>query len=290
VRLIVPFAAGGPADIVGRALAERLPELWGQPVVVENRGGAGGNIGTEYVARRPADGYTLLLAANTLVTAPALVPALSFDPMRDFVPIAQVAYHPQILLVHPAVPARTLAEFIALAKAQPVSYGSSGVGAPTHLAGALLGAVAGIELIHVPFGGTAPVHTAVLGGQVQAVFQNPSLAVPAVRDGRLRALANTSPTRWRDLPEVPTVAELGYPGFDVVAWYGVLAPAGLPPAIAERAEAGILATLRTPQVRQRLLTAGLDLPGRGAAEFRAVMVQDMAKWGELIRRTGIRGD
>jgi tripartite-type tricarboxylate transporter receptor subunit TctC len=290
VRLIAPFAPGGPADLIARVLAERLAQLWRQPVVVENRPGAGGNVGAEYVARTPPDGHTLLVAANTLVTAPALVPRLPFDPLRDFTPIAQVASHPHILVVHPSVPAWTLAEFVALARAQPVSYGSGGVGASSHLSGALLAVMAGIELTHVPFGGTAPAQAAVLGGQVQAVFQNPILAVPAVRDGRLRALANTGASRWRDLAEVPTMAELGYPGFEAVSWYGVLGPAGLPAAAVERAEAAILATVRTPGTRDRLLTAGLDLPDRGAAEFRAVLEQDLAKWGDLVRRAGIRGD
>jgi tripartite-type tricarboxylate transporter receptor subunit TctC len=290
VRLVAPFAPGGPADLIARALAERLSQSWRQSVVVENRPGAGGNVGAEHVARTPPDGHTLLVAANTLVTAPAMVPRLSFDPLRDFTPVAQVAYHPHILVVHPSVPARGLAEFVALAKTSPIAYGSGGVGASSHLSGALLAAMAGIELTHAPFAGTAPAQTAVLGGQVQAVFQNPILAVPAVRDGRLRALACTGTARWRDLPEVPTVAESGYAGFEAVSWYGVLGPAGLPPAVVARAQADVLAAVGAPETRARLLAAGLDLPDRGAAAFRRVMEADLAKWGDLIRRAGIRAD
>lgn len=287
VRIVAPFAPGGPADVIARTLAERLPQIWQQPVVVENRTGAGGNIGSEYVARMPPDGYTLLIAPSTIVTAPALMPRLPFDPIRDFTPIAQAASHPQILIVHASVQARTVAELVALARTQPVAYGSAGVGVSSHLLGALFAMVANVELTHVPFNGTAPAHAAVLGAQVQAVFQNPTLAVPAVRDGRVRALATTGTTRWRDLPDVPTFAELGYAGFEPVTWYGVLGPAGIPPGIVERAEAAILAALRAPETRSRLMAVGFDLPDRGAADFRAVMQDDLVKWGTLIRRAGI---
>jgi len=290
VRIVAPFAPGGPADIIARTLAERLPQIWQQPVVVENRTGAGGNIGSEYVARMPPDGYTLLIAPSTIVTAPALVPRLPFDPIRDFTPIAQAASHPQILIVHPSVQARTVAELVALARTQPVAYGSAGVGVSSHLLGALFAMVANVELTHVPFSGTAPAHAAVLGGQVQAVFQNPTLAVPAVQDGRVRALATTGTTRWRDLPDVPTFAELGYAGFEPVTWYGVVGPARMSSGIVERAEGAILAALRTPETRSRLMAVGFDLPDRGAAAFQAVMQEDLAKWGELIRRAGIRSE
>ncbi len=288
VRLVAPFAPGGPSDVIARALAEQLGRSWRQPVVVENRPGAGGNVGSDYVARQPPDGLTLVVAANTLVTAPALVQRLPFDPLRDFTPIALVAQHPHILVVHPSVPATTLAELIALARTRPVSYGSGGVGAASHLSGELLAVSAGVELTHVPFAGTAPAQAAVLGGQVDAVFQNPILAVAAIRDGRLRALATTGPSRWRDLPDVPTIAELGYPGFEAFSWYGVLGPARLPSAIADRAESSILAALRVPETRTRLIGAGFDLPDLGAAAFRAVMARDLAKWAELIARAGIR--
>ncbi|WP_431271500.1 tripartite tricarboxylate transporter substrate-binding protein [Dankookia sp. P2] len=217
VRLVVPFPPGGPADVLARLLAERLAEGWGQPVIVENRGGAGGNIGAEAVARAAPDGHTLLLCASSHVQGAALYNRLPFDPIRDFTPVAQLAYYSLVLVVHPSVPAADLAEFEALLRARPgeVTITSAGVGTPTHLTAELFRSRAGVAFTHVPFGGAAPAHAALLGGQVQAMFHNPVMAVPAVQAGRLRALATTGAARAVALPAVPTLAESGYPGFEV---------------------------------------------------------------------------
>src|SRR4051812_22860470 len=253
VRLVVPFPPGGPADVLARLLAERLAEGWGQPVVVENRGGAGGNIGAEAVARAAPDGHTLLLCASSHVQGAALYTRLAFDPVRDFTPVAQLAYYSLVLVVHPSVPATDLAGFEALLRAQPgqVTVASAGIGTPTHLTAELFRSRAGVEFTHVPFGGAAPAHAALIGGQVQAMFHNPVMAVPAVQAGRLRALATTGAARAVALPAVPTLAEGGYPGFESGTWYAVLGPAGLPAPVVARVESDLRRTVALPAVRDK---------------------------------------
>jgi tripartite-type tricarboxylate transporter receptor subunit TctC len=292
VRIVVPYAAGGPSDIIARAVAERLFEAWRQPVVVENRPGAGAAIGAEHVARAAADGHTLLLAASAHVMNPPLMPRLPYHAVRDFTPILQAAYHPMILVVHPSVPAGGFAELQALARRQEggVTIGSAGVGNASHLAAALLGVEAGFPFTHVPYNGSAPSMTALVSGQVQASFLNSTVATQQVRAGRLRALAATSLERWRELPEVPTVAELGHPGFEVGAWYGFLGPAGLPEPIVAKLHRDLRAAVQAPAVRERITGAGLDLRDAGPAEFRRIMETELAKWERVIRTAGIRPD
>jgi tripartite-type tricarboxylate transporter receptor subunit TctC len=292
VRVVVPYAAGGPTDIIARAVAERLFETWRQPVVVENRPGAGAAIGAEHVARAAPDGHTLLLGASAHVMNPPLMPRLPYHAVRDFTPIIQAAYHPMILVVHPSVPANSFAEFLALAKRQQggVTVGSAGVGNASHLAAALLGVELGFAFTHVPYNGSAPSMTALISGQVQSSFLNSTVATQQVRAGRLRALAATSLERWRELPEVPTVAELGHPGFEVGAWYGFMGPAGLPAPILEKLHRDLAAALATPAVRERITGAGLDMRDAGPDEFRRIMESELAKWERVIRTAGIRPD
>ena len=248
VRLVVPFPAGGPPDVLGRAMAEALAARWGQPVVIDNRPGAGGNLGAEHVARSAPDGHTLLLCASSHVQGSALFHNLPFDPLRDFSAVAMLSIYALVAIVHPSVPVQTLAELVALAKREPgrVTYGSTGVGTPTHLVVELFRLRAGIELTHVPYGGAAPAQTAILAGQVMAMFNNPVLSIPAIRDGALRGLATTGAARMPQLPDLPTVAESGYPGFEAGTWYGVLAPAGLPAPLAESLADDFDAVLATP--------------------------------------------
>ncbi|TDH60036.1 tripartite tricarboxylate transporter substrate binding protein [Dankookia rubra] len=292
VRLVVPFPPGGPADALARLLAERLAEGWGQPVVVENRGGAGGNIGAEAVARAAPDGHTLLVCASSHVQGAALYTRLAFDPVRDFTPVAQLAYYSLVLVLHPSVPAADLAGFEALLRAHPgqVTVASAGIGTPTHLTAELFRSRAGVEFTHVPFGGAAPAHAALLGGQVQAMFHNPVMAVPAVQAGRLHALATTGAARALALPDVPTLAESGYPGFDSGTWYAVLGPAGLPAPVVARIEADLRRIVALPAVRERLAAQSMEPRDLGPDRLAAVMRDELARWTEVIQRLGIRQD
>ena len=292
VRLVVPFPPGGPADAIGRILAEPLSEAWGQPVVIDNRGGAGGNIGADVVAKSPPDGHTLLLAASSHEQGAALYRRLAFDPIRDFTPITQVAYYSLVVVVHPSVPANNLREFEAYMRANPgrLTMTSAGVGTPTHLTAELFRTRAGLEFTHVPFQGAAPAHTALLAGQVQAMFHNPVLAVPAVQAGRLRAVATTGAARARALPEVPTLAESGYPGFEAGTWYAVLGPAGMQPAVVSRIDADLRRVVALQSVGERFARQSLETRQLGPEDLAATMRSELERWGEVIRRLGIQQD
>ena len=290
VRLVVPFPPGGPADAIARALAERLAVAWGQPVVVDNRAGAGGNIGAEHVARSAPDGHTLLLPASSHVQNAALYRSLPYDPLRDFTAITQVAYYALVLVVHPSVRAGTLGAFEALLRASPgkVAITSAGVGTPTHLASELFRIRGGFESTHVPFQGAAPAHTALLAGQVQAMFHNPVLAVPAVRAGALRALATTGSRRSPQLPDLPTLAESGYPDFEAGTWYAVLGPAGMPRGLVARIDGDLQGILATAEVRERFDRLGLETLNAGPEELARIMRDDLARWAEVVRTVGIQ--
>lgn len=292
VRLVVPFPPGGPADAIGRILAEPLGEAWGQPVIIDNRGGAGGNIGADIVAKSPPDGQTLLLAASSHVQGAALYRRLAFDPIRDFTPITQVAYYGLVIVVHPSVPANNLREFEAYLRANPgrLTMTSAGVGTPTHLTAELFRTRAGVDFTHVPFQGAAPAHTALIAGQVQAMFHNPVLAVPAVQAGRLRAIATTGAARARALPDVPTLAESGYPGFDAGTWYAVLGPAGMQPSVVSRIDADLRRSVALPSVGERFGRQSLETRDMGSEDLAATMRSELESWSAVIRRLGIQQD
>jgi tripartite-type tricarboxylate transporter receptor subunit TctC len=292
VRLVVPFSAGGPADVLARIVGDKLGAIWGQPVVVENRGGGGANIGAEFVARAAPDGYTLLLNASNHVINASLYDKLGYDPIRDFTPITEVASYMLVLVVHPSVPATTLAQFVALARARPggVVVGNAGLGTPTHLAAALFGQIAGLDLVHVPYKGAAPASNDLLAGQVMAMFNNPVNALPQVRAGTLRALAVTGAKRLALMPDLPTVAESGYPNFEASTWYGLYAPARLPDGIMRKIYADLSRVLQLPDVRDKLAAQGWDVIGSAPEEFPAFLKSELDKWGALIRSAGLKAE
>ncbi len=292
VRLVVPFPPGGPADSLGRLLAEKLKASWGESVIVENRGGAGGNIGAEAVAKAAPDGYTLLLNASNHVINSALLDKMPFDPLRDFMPITEVASYMLVLVVHPSVQASSLRELVALARSKPKSLiiANAGNGTPTHLTAALFAQAANIQVIHVPYKGAGPANTDLLGGQVQAMFNNPVNAMPQAKAGKLRALAVTGSKRTDLMPDLPTVAESGYPGFEATTWYGLFAPAGIPREVAARIHAETLKALRSKDVQDKLAPQGWDIIGSSQADFTTFLADETEKWTRVVRRAGIKPD
>jgi tripartite-type tricarboxylate transporter receptor subunit TctC len=290
VRVIVPFPAGGPADTLARVIADKLTAAWGQPVVIENRAGAGGNIGAELAARAAADGYTLLINPSNHVINATLYAKLPFDPLADFTPLTEMASYMLVMVVHPSLPVHSLAEFVAYARAQPqgLTVANASTGSPTHLTAALFAQVAGINLVHVSYRGAAPATTDLIGGQVPAMFDNPLNATPHVRTGALRALAVTGEQRLALLPDVPTVAEQGYPGFTSGTWYGLFAPARLPRELAEKISADTIAALRAPDVQQKLNAQGFDVIASDAAAFAAHLRTELAKWAAVVKAAGLK--
>jgi tripartite-type tricarboxylate transporter receptor subunit TctC len=292
VRLIVPFPAGGPADALGRVLADQLNKMWGQPVIVENRGGAGGNLGAEVVARAAPDGYTLLLNASSHVINASLYDKLPYDPIKDFTPVSEIASYMLVLVVHPSVPANSLKEFIAFAKAKSdgLSVANAGLGTPTHLAAVLFAQAADVNLIHVPYRGAAPASTDLIAGQVPAMFNNPVNAVPQVKANTLRALAVTGSRRLALLPDLPTVAESGYPGFETRTWYGVFGPAGLPADIVRKLHADMEKVLRMPEIANSLVAQGWDITVSPPDQFAVVLQSEYDRWSAVVKRAGIKAN
>jgi len=292
VRLVMPYPAGGSTDIVGRLVAERLSAALGQNVVVDNRAGASAQIGTEAAANAPADGYTLLMATSTNAINHVLNPKLPYDFPKAFAPVALIAKAGQVLVVHPSLPARSLKEFIALARAQPgaLTYATSGAGTSGHLAMEALAMEAKIKLLHVPYKGNAPALNDLLGGQVVSGFANVVSVLPQVSTGRLRALAISSGKRSALAPEIPTVAELGFPGFDIAAWFGIMVRTGTPPAIITQLNQELVQILRSKQVQEKLLGYGVDpAPIETTKEFADFLQTDIARWSKLVREAGIKG-
>jgi tripartite-type tricarboxylate transporter receptor subunit TctC len=290
VKLILPFPPGGGTDILGRVIGERLAASLGQPVVVDNRGGAGGNLGAEAAAHAAPDGYTLLLAAPTLAISPSLYAKLSYDPLKDLAPVSLVAAVPNVMVTHPSVPAHTLQEFIALAKAKPgeLNFGSGGRGTSNHLGGELFNIVAGVKLVHVPYKGVNLAMNDVLAGNVQLVLIGIPAAAPQIRAGKLRALAVVAPRRSPALPDVPTAAEGGLPGFEVTTWYGILAPAGTPRPIIERLNAELGRIMHAPELQPRLAEMATEPRTSSPEEFAAYLREETTRWAEVIRKAGIR--
>jgi tripartite-type tricarboxylate transporter receptor subunit TctC len=293
VRLIVGFAAGGASDLVARILAQQLSEQMGQPVVVDNRSGAGGNIGADAVAKSSPDGYTLCLATGgTLSINPTLYAHISFDPIRDFAPISRVTEVPQVLIVNPSLPAHNVAEFIAYAKAQGsrLNYASGGSGTATHLAGEMFNAMAGVKMQHVAYRGTGPAMIDVLSGQVPVMFDQISTSMPLVTEGKLRALGVTSAERSPLAPDLPTISESGLPGYDVSTWHGLIAPAGTPKAVIERLNAEVVKALQSPLVRERFKTNGIVPISSTPEEFGELIKSELARWRDIIKASGATVD
>jgi tripartite-type tricarboxylate transporter receptor subunit TctC len=290
VRVMVPFAAGGPADTLARVIADKLAAAWGQPVVVENRGGAGGNIGAELAARAAPDGYTLLVNPSNHVINVSLYATLAYDPLADFIPLTEMASYMLVLVVHPSVPVHTLAEFVSYARAQPkgLTIANASTGSPTHLTAALFAQAAGLNFVHVSYRGAAPATTDLIGGAVPAMFDNPINALPQVKAGALRALAVTGEARLALLPDVPTVAESGYPGFQASTWYGLFAPARVPREITAKISADTIAALRLPDVQQKLSQQGFDVIASDAETFAAHLRSELAKWAAVVKAAGLK--
>ncbi|SOZ36805.1 Bug family tripartite tricarboxylate transporter substrate binding protein [Cupriavidus neocaledonicus] len=291
LRMVVPFPPGSSPDLIARILTEKLAAALGQPVVVENRPGAGGNIGTGMVARAAPDGYTLLFTINgPLVTAPTLSRNLSYDPFRQLAPVTLVATSPNVLVVDARLPIHNLREFVALARSRPgeLNYGSPGNGSASHLAMEQLKAMAGVELQHVPYPGFPQVTTAMVGGQLQAAFMVPAIAMPQVNAGKLRVLAVTTTGRTAVLPSVPTVAESGYPGFEAISWQAVLAPAGTPQAVIDRLYRELVAIIGSADVRDKMRAQYFVPAGTAPASLRQTMASEKARWDKVIRAAGVQ--
>jgi tripartite-type tricarboxylate transporter receptor subunit TctC len=288
LKLILPFPPGGGTDILGRQMAEKLGERLGQPVVTENRGGAGGNVGAEAAAHSAPDGYTLVLVAPSLAISPTLYSKLNYDAVKDLQPITLVATIPNILVTQPSL-GPTLRDFIAQAKQKPGEYnfGSGGAGTSNHLGGELFNIVAGTKLVHVPYKGVNLAMQDVLAGRIQLVVIGLPAALPHIRSGRLRALAVISPHRLAALPDVPTAAEAGLPNFDVTTWYGILTPAGVPRPIVERLNRELVAIMNSPEMKESLARQGTEVRTSTPEEFGAYIREEIAKWGDVIRKAGL---
>ena len=288
VRIIVAFTAGGTTDIIARLAANQLSQLWGQPVVVENRPGAGGNIGTEFVVRAPPDGHTLLVGSNgPLAVNQSLYRSMPYDARRDLAAISLLAEVSNILVVAPTSPVRSVADLVARARARPgaLSYGSTGVGTAAHLAGALLDQMAGIETLHVPYRGAVAVND-LLSGRLDFMFATAPSVIEQVRSGQLRAIAVSSRRRSRNLPELPTMIEAGFPGFDASSWFGMAAPGRTPPEVVGRIAADTIAVLRRPEIERQLVEAGAEPVANTPAEFTAFIASEMTHWAEIVRKAG----
>ena len=291
LRMIVPWAPAGAADILARTLSQKMSENWSQQVVVDNRPGANGIIGTEMAARAPADGYTMLMGAtgpNSVL--PSLVAKLPYDALKDFAPVSLVATTTYVLSVNPALPVNSVKDLIALAKSKPgqFTFGSPGAGTPNHLSGEMFKAATGIDMQHVPYKGSAPVITDVIGGQITLAFENIAPVLPHIKSGRLKALAISAPKRTTLLPDVPTVAESGFPGFQAVGWFGVLVPGSMPKNVIGRLNAETVRILKLPDVRERLLGMGAEIHGSTPEEFGAFEKTEIEKWAKVIKSANVR--
>ena len=290
IRIIDAFVPGGITELLARLIGQKLSDDWGHPVIIEPKPGGGGNIGMEAAARATPDGYTLIVVPSLFTTNPSLFVKLSWDPLRDFAPLSLLARTPVILVINPSVlNASSVKELIAYAKANPgkLNYASGGTGATPHLAGELFKAMAGVNMTHIPYKGTAPAMTDLVGGQVHLSFSSPLTALPHIKSGKLRALATTGSQRSALLPELPTIAEAGVPGYEVISWFGMLAPAATPRAILAKLHAGIVKSLQMPDVRERCAAVGLELVGSTPAELSAFVRDDMAKWAKVFKDANI---
>jgi tripartite-type tricarboxylate transporter receptor subunit TctC len=291
IRLLVGVPPGGANDFVARAIAQQLTEQLGQSVVVENRGGAGGNIAADLVAKSPPDGYTLFLSViGTMAINPSLYPSIPFDSIRDFATISQLTSMPQVMLVHPSIPANTVQEFIAYAKKNPgkINFASGGSGTATHLAAELFKSMAGIDMVHVPYKGNGPATVDLLSGRVAVMFDQIATALPSVKDGRLHALGVSTAKRSPAAPDIPTIAEGGLPGYDVTTWHGLVAPAGTPRPIIDRLHDEVVKALNSPMVKQRFASAGIVPVSSTPEEFAAFTQAEVIRWRAVVGESGAK--
>ena len=290
IRLVVPFPPGGPTDVLARIVAPRLAERLGQPVVVDNKPGASGMVGADAVARAVPDGHTLLANASIHVINPSLYPKQPYDAIADFAAVSNLADVPLVLAVNPKVAAHSVKELVALARSAktPLAFASAGNATSQHLSGEAFKIVAGIDMLHVPYKGSAPALTDLIGGQVQLMFESLPSSMPFIQSGAIRALAVTTPQRSPAMPDVPTVAEAGYPGFSMSTWYGVWAPAGTPAAVVQRLSREIAAVVRLPEVRARFQKLGAEPVGSTPAEFTAFAKAELAKWAGIVKQSGAK--
>ena len=293
VRVIVGLTAGGTSDLVSRILAQKLGEAWGQNVIVDNRPGASGMIGADLVAKAAPDGYTLLITPQTsIAVAPALYGKAPYDAVKDFAPITLVGSTPLLMIVHPSFPPRTFREYVAYAKQSktPLTYGSGGIGSTPHMAGELLNSLLGIRMNHVPYKGEGPGIADTLGGQIPIMFGNLPVAVPHVKTGKLRALANTGAARSPLVPEIPTIDESGFKGFSIATWYGVLAPSGLPADLTSRIQRDIARVVGQPETRERLIGMGVDISASTPDAFAAFLRSEVARYAKIIKEANLKAE
>ena len=291
VRLIVPYPPGGSTDFIARPVSERLSERLGQPFVMDNRGGAATVIGAEIAARAPADGYTLLVATvTTLAVNPALKPKLTYDPVRDFAPVSMLASQPYLLAVHPSVPATSVSQLLAHARAYPgkLSFASAGLGSGAHFAGEMFNYMAGVDILHVPYKGTGPAISDVVGGRVAILYAGVATLRPFAVSGKMRMLAVTSARRSASMPDVPTIAESGVPGYETNTWNSLVAPRGTPPVVIERLNAAIVAIFEQPDFRDRLIQQGIDAEPGPPARLARHIDAEIARFGRLVKATGLK--
>ncbi len=293
IKIIVPYPPGGTSDILARAVGQKMGEQYGQAVVVENKPGATGNIGADFVAKSAPDGYTVLLAdIGSLAIAPSVVPTLAFDPVKDFAPVAMVAYSPHLLVVHPSVTAKDARELVALAKAKPdsLNFAVSGIGGANHLAGIDFAQRAGIKWAYIPYKGGAQALTDMVGGQAQVMFNGMLATYPFVKDGKLKALAISSAKRFPAVPDIPTVAELGMSGFETGSWQGIVAPAGTPPEVVRKLHATVTAILATPEMKDRLDKAGAEVLPMSPEQFGGFIRSERDRWAKVVKESGAKFD
>ncbi len=293
IRIVSPFPPGGTSDILARAIGERLSKEWGQPVVTENRPGAAGNIASEYVARSSPDGHVLYInTVGTHAINPAIYPKLNFDPIKDFTAITNLVALPSLLCAHPSLPARNVRELIALARKHPgeLSYSSAGSGSQPHLTAEMFKTMTGTDLLHVPYKGASPQMVALLGGEVAVTWATAPSGVPFVKAGKLRALGVSTARRMPALPEVPTIAEAGVPGYDAMGWNGLVGPAHMPPAVVQKVNAAVVKIFNTPQVRERFVALGAEPIPSTPEAFASLMQAELPKWAKIVKASGARLD
>jgi tripartite-type tricarboxylate transporter receptor subunit TctC len=291
IKIIVPYPPGGTSDILARSVGQKLTESLGQPVVVENKPGATGNIGADFVAKSPPDGYTVLLAdIGSLAIAPSVSAALPFDPVKDFAPVVMVAYSPHVLAVHPSVPAANVRELVALLKGKPdsLNFAISGVGGANHLAGIDFAMRSGVKWTYIPYKGGSQAITDVMAGHAQVLFNGMLATYPSVKDGKLKAIAVSSAKRFSGAPDIPTVAESGYPGFETGSWQGIVAPAGTPPEVVRKLHAAVTAVLASPEMAEKLATSGAEVRPQSPEQFGAFIRDEKSRWAKVVKDSGAK--